>query len=275
MKARRSAGIALVLSATAWLANGCFARDARAQDGRCDAALSLRAQGHLVAAREAVCPEGLCRTHEQSGCIATLLSALDNELPSLNFDLADAAGRWLPGVTIVVDNQRVPNERSAFVSLDPQPHTLFIRVDGYAPIEKVISLNVGEHARVLVRELLPITSPSGAESQETLWPKRKTVGIALGGLGIVGLATGVFFLTQMNQGCQSSQCSSPSLVRDALNRGIMDRDVAIASFGVAAALLTSASILLLFPPGDKTTGAVRFAPTVSSSGAGFAAAAVW
>jgi hypothetical protein len=235
----------------------------------------LRDQRHLMEARDQLCPGQLCRGDEHPEC-ADLLPALDREIPSVAFDLADSAGRPLPGATVVIDGQLAREAGARPVLLDPGAHALFIRVDGYAPIDKLITLSIEEKSRIVVRELLPIPAAVASRAvtkaktpSGNYWP---TIGYVLGGLGLAGLGVGAVLLAGFEQRpCGSGPCTASQL-RDSHTRG----ESAMISLASGGALVIAGGALVLFPPRPSSkAGAVYISPLVATGGGGFEATGIW
>jgi hypothetical protein len=201
------------------------ARDARADDatGQCIASseqgLDLRKHQKLLEARRVLatcattrCPDEIRVTCEQR------IGDINRVLPSIVFDVKDAAGNDQPGAKLAIDGVPVATTLSGQATpVDPGPHAFVIEVAGQPSVQRQLVINEGErdrHEKVVVGALAapvpvseatvppvgpaPVLSPApAAPTEATEGPvtgsTQRTVGLVVGGAGAGALVVGAVF----------------------------------------------------------------------------------
>jgi hypothetical protein len=138
----------------------CIAFNEDAQD--------LEREGKLRDARTklAVCVAATCPGAVREDC-AERLSRMEVRIPSLVFDVKDAAGNDVTGVRVRVDGELLPNELNGTpIEFDPGRHQLAFEAQGLAPVQRTLIVTEGEQGRRVHVEMVapsaaaPAASPS-------------------------------------------------------------------------------------------------------------------
>ncbi len=185
-------GIALSLAAVAYAADPtkeeCIASSERGQE--------LRRTTKLNDARAqfAICVAASCPGPIREDC-AERLDEIATAMPSIIFQVKDAAGNEAAGVQITVDGQPVAG---GAIDLDPGEHTFSFEAAGLKEAEKRLVLVEGakERREVVIMdraEAAPIaTTPSPPTSETpTRWGRPPTLAWAAFGVGGAGFVLGV------------------------------------------------------------------------------------
>lgn len=204
------------------------------------------------------------------------IAALEPKLPRLTISPPDNAPA---DVTIARDGEALARgELSVAIPVDPGSHTVTASAPGRVPFEKRVDVREGATIEVSIPPLDAISSPRVALPSDTGtdgWPVQKTLGLVLGGVGVVGVgvgvATGIVTLgkksdasalcTDYPRGC-SDVAAARALNDDASAMAV----VSTVGFVVGGALATAGAVLYFTAP-NKTT-ALRVAPTFAGPGLG-------
>jgi hypothetical protein len=134
-----------------------------------EAAQVLRLGGKLVEARSklAICMDLSCPGPVREDC-AERMDDLQAAIPSVVFDVKDAAGRDLVGVKVSIDGTAMGITTATAVPLDPGPHAFRFELPGAPPVDKSLVLLEGEAARrVSVVLGVPPTAAAASEPSGT------------------------------------------------------------------------------------------------------------
>jgi hypothetical protein len=187
-----------------------------------ETALTLRQQGKLHAALEklAVCSDPACSSELREDC-SQRVGAVNTAMPTLILAAKDGAGNDLFAVTVTVDGAPLVTSLDGRpLSLDPGPHTFHFEAPGASPQDKQLVLREGEHDRqvsVVLASPTPtttiITTPvTSVTPTRSTWNTRKTLAVASGGVGLVGIGLGAVFgalaITDKNK--QGANCGTPA-----------------------------------------------------------------
>lgn len=184
------------------------ALDARAEDptkASCiaanEGAQTLRDTGKLQAARAQllICVAQSCPSVVRADC-AEQLAAVDKAMPSMVFEVKDAAGNDLSAVNVTVDGAPFADRLDgSAVNVDPGVHVFEFSAEGHEKISKKFVIGAGASGR---REALAFpptavgtTSPSLSiepEPRSSSGGEQRLLAYGLGGLGIVGLGIGAY-----------------------------------------------------------------------------------
>jgi hypothetical protein len=210
----RSAGVALFLLAPLAHADmstdQCIKSNAEGQ--------ALRLDGKLAAARTQLetCVDPSCPKLVREDCAARL-GALLRAQPAIAFDVKDAMGAAVPGLSISVDGQPVATDRP--LRLDPGAHAFTFAARGWRNVKRRFELKEGETDRheSIVLEVAPaeplLPHAPAEESTSGALGMQRTVGLVVGATGIVGLALGAVFgaMTFAAVSQQKSDCASAAI----------------------------------------------------------------
>jgi hypothetical protein len=154
-------------------------------------AQSLRAQESLQAARSslALCLDDSCPGPIRQDC-AERVAEIDRVMPSVVFDVKDAAGHDVLGVTLRVDGKPTPHAlEGGTVPMDPGKHELtFVPASG-APVTQEVVIREGEKARRITVEVAAAAPKAPVEAADP-GRTRRIVGLTAGGVGLAGIVVG-------------------------------------------------------------------------------------
>jgi len=216
----------------------------------------LRRAEELLAARSMllVCSRDACPDVARRDCIQWL-GEVEEAIPSATFAARAPDGQDLLDVRVLVDGAPVPDPLNGKpVQMDPGEHRIRFERSSSQPVERVILLREGEHARsveVIMAPSAAVSAPQPAPRHEDGAGSRVQVpwsAWALVGLGTVGLSSFLYFgisgrSEQVHDldPCRGT-CSASAI--DSVRRKYLVADVslgiAVVSFA-AAAWLTLAS----------------------------------
>ena len=283
-----------------------LAPDARADDvmTQCIASseqgLDLRKQEKLLDARKVLascattrCPEEIRATCEQR------ISDINAVLPSIVFDVKDAAGNDQPSAKLTVDGTLVSTQLGGrSTPVDPGPHTFTIEAPGQPPVERKLVLNEGEkdrHETIVVGappSPLPAgpaaAGPSGGAPAASPPPAapfeppstsgtQRTVALVVGGVGIGGLALGAVFglVASSKWSSAKSDCGTGCGLTDPAQQEKSDAQSAatLSTVGfIAGAGLLAAGVAIYFTapsaPAKSAIGSLSVAPASGPGQAG-------
>jgi hypothetical protein len=253
-------------------------------------AIQMRADHKLLASRDQslVCAAASCPGAVRDVC-QKRVTDLTSAIPSLVFEVKDAAGRDLAAVVVTVDGQLlVDHVDGSPVAVDPGEHTFAFQAAGQPRVDKHIVVYEGDKGRheavaigaapsvppsngpIPAREL-PATPPTG-EPSSGLTGTRVT-GLVLGGVGVAGVAVGAVFgvLTMSKWSSVKDACgpggpsrcaaTDPSAVTSDKNAAHSDGTLSTVAF-IAGGVLVAAGATLFLLGGRSEAGA---APSASVS----------
>ena len=152
--------------------------------------------------------------------------------------------------------------------VDPGDHVIEASAPGKIPWRRVIAVSRGEHAELVVPELVAETPPAAvspppvqAEQRADARPRaqsapwERTVGYAVGGAGVLAIGVGVWAALSYQSAnkealslCVRSACQSPTELEhhaSLVNTATRDRNLSLVAFAVGAGALTGGTWLLL------------------------------
>lgn len=233
--------------------------------------INLRAKDHLREAREQllVCAARTCPGEVRAQCEQHLIE-VNAQIPTIVFEAKDAAGNDLSAVSVSMDGKPLADRlEGTAISIDPGQHSFHFESAGVPPVDKSFVLHESEKER---RERIPFSAPIGAAaplpavaatSVASSWSSLKTVGVVIGGAGIVGLgigsAFGVMAASDKNSaGCDANGYCAPGPLGDARTHA----NVSTVAFVAGGVMLASGVALVLFAP-SGSKGSVEVAPAVA------------
>ena len=232
-----------------------------------DAAQDLRRAGKLHEAREklSLCVSASCPGPVRDDCAQRLVE-VDAAMPSIVFEAKDARGKNLSEVRVQVDGQPFAERiDGAPRPIDPGSHRfVFDGADGAHAEQTVVvqEREKGSPVRVVLGTLPPpVAPPSGSE-----WTTQKTIGVAVGGAGVVGLVVGSIFgataLSDANglksqPGCPSSCPPSTQSQIDTLHGHQWASDIGL-GLGVVGLAVGAVLFLTSHAPEAAPATALRF-----------------
>jgi hypothetical protein len=260
----------------------------------------LRNDHKLLEARDQfrACSQSSCKQFMVKDCSAWL-DAVEANLAAVVLLAVDEAGNVLAEVKVSIDGAAPRAIDGRSVEVDPGLHAFsFEATDGRKEERSVLVPEGDKGVRVVVTLPRPsiradelgrkpvVVSSSVPASASAVWVPTarplaplKTIGAALAGIGVLGLAAGVFFGIQAvnkkghaeQTGCDAGgQCPSPTAA-DELSDAGRAADFSTAFFVLGGAMALSGGILWFISPG-RSIGAT---PVAQSGGAGLVIAGAW
>jgi hypothetical protein len=249
----------------------------------------VAAQKHWVEARDRAAVE---RNEAIRGEAESRLGAIEKRLPRMTIVLAASAPRdcevTKDGVVLGAVSLGVP------IPVDPGRHTIKVRASGHA--DSVTEVTCAERdacaATVDVGPLRPVDAPAPTVPKDPATPPetvtapppaaesgtsagtRRTIGLVLGGVGLVGLGVGAYFglSAKSKWGDASAHChgqacdaTGVSLANDAKSAG----NGGTILFAGGAVLVAAGAVLWFTAPAPSRTG-LRVTPLVGPGAAGLA-----
>jgi hypothetical protein len=255
-------------------------------------AQSLRRDGKLAAAREQLrfCSQSKCPGLVVADCVKRL-DELDTAQPSVVFDVVDAFGAEVNDVTVSIDGKALLDKLTgAAVNVDLGEHELTFSAPGRPPVEQKVVFREGEKGRHLRVTLgaAPGSEPSAAavvaltdatpvESEPTAATggdvgtvaatgrdSKKTIGYAIGGVGVASLAAGGVFgilaiqakQRQLDNCSTSVKCSNYDAAASAHNNAHTYGTISTVTFIAGAAATATGLVLVLTSKSNRENAAV-------------------
>ena len=257
---------------------------------------NLRREGKFSSARQSLraCADSACPSVLRSDCIKRL-DELDAAQPTLVLEVKDSAGVDVAQVVVRLDGAIVDGEkRGAALALDPGQHTFVFEAPGRPSVSRTFVVTEGERGRrerVVLESLTtppprPTTPLAGAtappphEEATSGLGTRRTIALAMGGVGIAGLAAGTAFgvLAMGKKDAQVEACASSAVCTPSGHEEALAAHTSAQTFGaisttgfVLGGLLVAAGATLFFTaPSETATSRSRsaffFTPSVSGNG---------
>jgi hypothetical protein len=272
-------------------------------------ALSLKKQEKLSATKDRllVCADPACPAEVRDEC-ARRMSEVTAAIPSVVFDVKDAAGNDVSAVRVTMDGALLLDHvGAAAVSIDPGEHTFRFEAAGQPPVEKKVVVREGEKNRHIDAALggppgaapaavppggAPMTPapmatqpvpPQADQGEPSSWSAQKTLAIVVGGVGVVGIAVGSIFGAQaMSKWSDAkNQCTLNGAVQgcgpldpaqSTKNDAQSAATISTAMFIVGGAGLVGGTILWFTAPSGAQ---VQVTPTAGPQSAGLAVKGVF
>lgn len=185
-------------------------------------------------------------------------AALKPRLPKLELTLDEAAPK---GTQVLRDDVVIdPGALGVAIPLDPGAHRIVVKAPGRSDLEVSVDLREGQ----VVKRLLAVGAPGAggaAEpgSGESWWSGKRMAGVAVGGVGVVGLATslgmGAVAIAKKSivaQHCNTTArtCDSAAAL-DAASAGKSASTVSSVAFALGVAALGTGIVLVVIGAPDK------------------------
>lgn len=291
------------------LAGTLLVGDAAAADGptkqECvsanESAQDLQRTGQLreARARLTVCVAESCPGPVREDC-AQRLDEVDKVMPSLVFEVRDESDRDLSAVHVTMDGQTLTDKLDGTaIPVDLGEHRFVFEARGLASDTRTLVVREGDKKRreriVLVvaqvappatgASAVPVVSESTAAKPTRAGSTQRTIGLVLGGAGVVGVVVGtVFGLVSRStyDNALSSQCGQAAKFAAAnmcTTTGVQDvsnahSQAAVSTVGfIASALLLGGGAYLYFSAPEAAN--VSVGPTVGTGGGAITVRANW
>ena len=266
----------------------CIDADTRSQ--------SLRRNNDFQGAREQlkVCMDPRCPRMVRDDCTQRL-DDLERAQPSIVFEAKDPDGADLSAVKVTVDGHAWAEKLDGTaLAADAGEHEFTFEVVGQPPVTRRFILREGEKDRretVVIgipkpQPALPSSVITPTPPPEREWGVGRPIGLALGGVGLGGIAAGVVFgvLAKAAIDSQKNECDPtvPTCAKPMRDAAVTDHDSAVRDgivsdvgfIGGGVLLAGGAALFFLSRPGaalspGPTTGLV-VVPTVDTTGGNLA-----
>jgi hypothetical protein len=250
-----------------------------------DHAQEFRQAGKLGKAREQLllCVTQSCPGPVREDC-AQRLDEVDRAMPTIVFEVKDSSGNDVSAVTVTMDGQPFAQTvGGAAVAVDPGEHHFVFEAMGSPSTVRVIVIREADKDR-RVQVVLGAASATTSGPPDAVAPSdgstQRTIGLVVGGAGIVGLVLGsVFGLVSKSTYDNAFQNECGSNPRTCSTQGGQDGQsahsqatISTVGFIAGGVLLAGGAVLYLTAP---TGGSVTVAPTVGTSGGGLNVVGVW
>jgi hypothetical protein len=298
--------IALALAAAAAPTPPAHAQDMDACIAASEVATTARRAGRLLDARAALstCASSSCPDAVKSSCQQRLVE-IRRAVPSIAFQVKDAAGNDLSNVRVTVDGKPQDGGVTTALELDPGAHAFTFEAAGQSTIHQSFTLVEGareRHESITMGTPPPAASPpkptlpaegaagphgsgdvSGGSKGSPPW---RTVGWVAGAVGVAGLGLGAGFGLVTMSKKSAGECDSSGVCQDYASIADAKHTAAVATAGFVAGgvLIASGAALLLLTPGPRAAAsarsgargaAVRATPMVGPAGGGMSLEGTW
>jgi hypothetical protein len=255
-------------------------------------AQTLRSTGKFSAARDAlkICSSGSCPQVVQRDCIERL-DELDRAEPSVVLAAQDDAGNDLSAVKVTVDGKPFADSLDGpAIAIDPGAHDFKFETAGKAAVTRHVVIHEGEKGRREAVVFKGGTTPPAATSttvpaSNSLTPPpaepnpssglgtQKIIGIAVAGVGVVGVAIGAIFGVSASSAWSSSQseCASATSCTNHA-QAISDHDSAVSKGTISTigfigggVLVAGGAVLFLTAPKSPSSPTVGIAPSLNGA----------
>ncbi len=241
----------------------------------------LRRAGKLHEARAhfAMCVASSCPGPVREDC-AQRLDELDHAMPSIVFEVKDNAGADLTAVRVAIDGKQLAEQMGGTaLAVDPGEHRFVFEAEGTPALERTVVVREGEKNRheAVVLGVLPRAARAGKTSDAPAWGGQRTIGVVIGGAGVVGLVLGSVFAVVAKStygGAQGHGCPNACTNAGYSQGQSAYAEATAATVGLIAggALLVGGAILYFTAPKG---GRLSVGPAVSATGAGLRVAGSW
>ncbi|MGD0678934.1 MAG: hypothetical protein ABSC94_26310 [Polyangiaceae bacterium] len=235
-----------------------------------ESAQDLARSGRLIEARAALalCLSASCPRLIRSDC-EHRLADVESAMPSLVFEATDTLGNDLTEVHVAIDGKPLLDKLQGVATpVDPGSHVISYQAPGFPTTTKTIVIAEGDKARhvkvMLGSAPSPPPPPTHAEhpappAHEDDGRTQRDAGLALGAVGVVGLAVGgVFGLLAKSTydtalavpGCKGTLCTNPQAVSD-YHDALTQATISDVSFAAGGALLAVGAVVFFTAPKDN------------------------
>ena len=289
MSTRTTLAIAIGL-VTAAAPSVARAQDAAACKEGYDRSQVSRDAGKLLEARKLLhqCSSAVCSAFVQKECLGWL-SDVDERIPSAIFSVKDGAGADLVDVAVSIDGKDGSQKLDGrALDVDPGEHTVAFQLADGRKAEQRVFLREREKGKLVAVTIgappapAPIAKPEAAppkaeEPAATSGSPLRTVGFAVGGVGVVGLVVGTVFGLSASSKLSSPQCDTSAKVCDPGVISDARSAATVSTIGfVAGGLLVAGGVtLVLLAPKSTKSARIGAAPMIGSNGGVVSLSGAW
>jgi hypothetical protein len=258
-----------------------------------ETAQSLRLSGKLRDARAhlLVCVASSCPGPVRDDC-AQGLKEVDTAVPTIVFEANDKDGIELTAVAVAVDGTPLAARLDgAAVPVDPGEHVFRFSSEGLPTLERKLVIHEGEkerHEQIVLGTAISPSKPTAAPARSALARSsggstpsmQRTIGLATGAAGVIGLVVGSVFGLVAKSTYNSavyycpngppSPCSQQGVNESGTAHG--QATVSTVAFVAGGALLAGGAAVYLTAPRE---GGVSVGPTAFAGGGGLGVRVTW
>jgi hypothetical protein len=275
-------GLALLAWAPAAHADPTTAECVQLNEG----AAPLQKAGKVIEAHANLvrCSASTCPAVVRDDCVRAAVQA-EAAIPTLVLEVRDSGGNDLTRVHVTVDGSGLTDKLEGTpLEVDPGAHVFRFEAEGYTPVERRLVMHAAEKNRLERVEMVSTTAPPPKPKEPPAPPAHasalRPVGVAVGAVGIAGLAVGGVFgwlaHTTWNRAVNEcgGGCPEGAPARGLSSTAHTDGTISTASFA-AGGVLTAAGLLmfLVAPSGgpSASTKGLNWSPVVGPGFAGVSA----
>jgi hypothetical protein len=296
----RTIGVLATIALSLTLSSAGRADDKAACVDAYGKAQKLRGANQLVSAREQlrVCTQSTCPKFISRDCASWLVD-VESRLPSVVLFAKDSSGAEVSQATVSMDGTVIAEQLDGHsIEVDGGRHVFtFAFADGKKIDQTYVVLEGQKAQRVGVEmpKAAPSSTPPAGKAADQVWGEgqpaasggsswsgRKTLAVAVGGVGVAGIAVGtVFGLSAMSSSSsQKSDCASPGNCANHAQAVTDHNNAASAStlstigFIAGGALVATGAVLFFTAPKStegaegRTTAGMQVVPGAGPGGAG-------
>jgi hypothetical protein len=218
------------------------------------------------------CAAASCPVDIRKDCVGRV-EAVNGQIPTLIFAAKDASGADVSAVKVTMDGEVLAERlEGTALSVDPGAHTFTFETAGQPLVTKTLTILQAQKDR---RELVTFGTPTTAPGPSPLQPNgpeptsssstaeghglgtQRTIGLVVGGIGVVGLGVGAAFgAIAMSQkaDAQNACPSNPCLTQNGVNKwsnAATSAKVADVAFIVAGVGVVGAAVIWFTAPRSK------------------------
>lgn len=266
-------------------------------------AQTLRDANKLLEAREQLrtCSQPTCTAFIVKDCTGWLVE-IEGRLPRIVLSGKDVRGQPLTDVAVSMDGTPIaPKLDGRSIEVNPGQHTFtFVASDG-TKVDQPFTVLEGQKAQVVAASIPTAASVAVAKAEQqksepspasslpaaaNFWTTQRSVGVAVGGVGVAAIAVGSVFgllasskWNSSKSECPAAGCTDHAAALTDHNSAVSMATVSTIAFAVGGVGIATAAVLLL--AGGKhstetsTRAAVVVAPTVWGVGGGLMAAGLF
>ncbi len=194
-----------------------------------DASLNFGSEHKLRAERAQllICAAASCPADIRKECLRRV-DEVNVAIPSIVFEVKDSAGKDLSAVRVTMDGELLTEQlQGTALAVDPGEHKFTFETPGQPPLEKQFMINESQKERreaitfgALTTQPLPMTKlerrsvPYSDTARSSSLGTQRTLALAIGAVGVVGLGVGSVFGFEAMSKKSSAQNVCPNQCAD-------------------------------------------------------------
>jgi len=186
-----------------------------------------------------VCTLSACPPMVRQDCIERL-EELSRIAPTVVFDVKDGSGADLPATTVTMDAQPLVDHLDGrAVPVDPGDHAFTFTTRGQAPHTEHVLIHEGDKER----RVSVILGAPAAQEQGATGATLRIAGIAVGGVGVVGLGLAAVFTVIATSTWHTAESECNAMSCPAHDLAVQDHDAAYSLATAATVAVTVGGLL--------------------------------